>query len=692
MKKILSTSSLLLISIGAVLIACSGSEEITPPTGTRDTIITIEERMAVFEACKKKSAELNNLEGLEDRITFLSWLATQPAFDSFGFAGEDLYAIFVDGRVVLFVNTPVDEHVGGRASVGGRSPTQYQANHSTGRTEDIPKTKKVSLFNGLGKLFHNNVGSLKSIFAEADAGYQVEVKDATIENLKAVSGDAVFYINTHGGAGQLNRKGGTQSIMALWTTQLVTDERDQLYKDDLNNRLICYMFATNDTKACEFHYAITSSFVREYMSFGENCFIYLDACNGFNESIPGNATFRDRMIAKATNEMATLVGWTGPTDNYVRTSQFFFDRLLGANAGGSISQEDPFQRPFDLAPVFADMRTEGLGVASGGVQLTYKTTLEREVLIRPIIESMKIDEYTSSLTIEGLFPWDEGKVTVNDVAAVVTSWSPNGVTCIIPETGNGSVGDVVVTSSQGIRSNVVPLTEWIIKLNYASDDNGIKLAGVCDLRLRADIHPRRSSIGETPTKPTYPDYSPSSGFIFNAKGSSAVYTLTGRKYAVCDMTGCRVQLSESPTPKVGTVNYKIPGDPNPPLFAMYNWSPEMKSIKLSYIMINVQDIPLMAEERVQCPDMDEAVIPIEMAYSAWFGFPTNEVDGAITFDIAPNYNIRPGEWSKTVDRQWGFCNEQGSFKQTLRWEVIVPKHAPTDETGARFAMDESGGG
>ena len=71
---------------------------------------------------------------------------------------------------------------------------------------------------------------------------------------------------------------------------------------------------------------------------------------------------------------------------------------------------------------------------------------------------------------------------------LVESWSPYGITCIIPETGDGSVGDVVVISAQGVKSNAVPLTEYIIKLNYSADDNGIKFAGVADLRLRADIH------------------------------------------------------------------------------------------------------------------------------------------------------------------------------------------------------------
>lgn len=696
MKKILSYS-LVFVAVIILLSTCTGPDEIIPSRTTDDTVITIQERMEIFDACQKKSAELNNLKTLEDRVKFLAWLGTQPAFHSVGFAGEDLYAVFQDGRVALFVNTPLGEDIGGRTAVGGRphvsSDSTYRSSHgnSIGRPKDVPKAKKVTLFTGLGALFPDNVAVLKSIFGEAESGYEVTIKDATIENLKGHSGDAVFYINTHGGAGNLYVKGGNLSIMALWTKDLVTPQLDTLYKDDIKNGKICYMFATNNTEACEWHYAITSAFVLEHMSFAENAFIYLDACNGFNESILGNVSFRERMVAKA-NGKATFVGWTAPTNTgvYPLTSQFVFDRLLGSNSGGNISQEDPFQRPFDLASVFADMRNEGLGIAQNGAQLTYRTTLEREVLLRPTIESMEVDEYTSTLTINGLFPWDQGHVTVNGVSAVVTSWNPYGIACTIRETGDGSVGEVIVVSAQGVKSNPVPLTEYIIKLNYSANDNGVVFAGVADLRLRADVHLRRSKIGETPSKPTYPDYSPTSGWSFNVKGSSAVYTVTGRKYDACNISVCHYQFTESPTPKVGRVDYTLPSVAELPLFAMYNWGPEMKTIKISFMTISVPDIPAVFEERVNCPEIDEVVIPAEFGYGAVFAFPTHELDGGITLEIADNFNIRPGSWTKTIDRPWSNCSVTGTFKQSASWEVIVPKHAPTDKTGARVAGDVSG--
>lgn len=394
------------------------------------------------------------------------------------------------------------------------------------------------------------------------------------------------------------------------------------------------------------------------------------------------------MIAKATNQKATFVGWTG-VQNDVMSGMFVFDRLLGANSGGQISQENPFQRPFDIAQVFDDMQNEGLGV-SMGVQLKYKTTLEDEVLLRPTIESVEVDEYTSTLLIKGLFGWSQGHVGVNNVSVVVKSWTPYGIVCTIPETGDGSVGDVVVVSPEGVTSNTVPLTEYIIKLNYSADDNGIKFAGVADLRLRADVHPRRSKINETPTKPTYEDHSPSSGYLFNVNGSSATYAVTGRKYETCNIQNCHLQFTESPTPKVGRLNYTLSNTAPSQFFAMYNWGPEQKSIKINIIHVSIPKIPLMFEERMQCQNVPEIVIPVEAEYSAWFGFPSHELESSFKIEIAENYNMRPGSWTKTINRPWSNCSTTGTFKQSLQWDVIVPKHAPTENTSSRMA-DLDGG-
>jgi hypothetical protein len=199
-------------------------------------------------------------------------------------------------------------------------------------------------------------------------------------------------------------------------------------------------------------------------------------------------------------------------------------------------------------------------------------------------------------------------------------------------------------------------------------------------------------IGETPTKPTYPDLSPNSGFIFNVKGSSASYAVTGRKYDACNISICNFQYTESPTPKTGTLAYTLPIQADQPLFAMYNWGPEMKSIKINVMQITVPRIPAVFEQRVNCPDADEMVTTAEFPYDAWLGFPTHEIDGEVVLEIADNYNIRPSSdgWTKSINRPWSNCSTTGTFKQTVSWDVVVPKHAPTQETSARDSGYVSG--
>jgi len=113
----------------------------------------------------------------------------------------------------------------------------------------------------------------------------------------------------------------------------------------------------------------------------------------------------------------------------------------------------------------------------------------------------------------------------------------------------------------------------------------------------------------------------------------------------------------------------------------------MKSVKISYISASVPDIPMEFEERTQCPDIPEMVTSLEMPYDAWFGFPTHEFEASITFEIAENFNMRPGGWTKSINRP-SHCGATGTFKQTVQWEVVTPNFAPTEETMSRKA--ESG--
>ena len=244
---------------------------------------------------------------------------------------------------------------------------------------------------------------------------------------------------------------------------------------------------------------------------------------------------------------------------------------------------------------------------------------------------------------------------------------------------------MVVHSALGHQSNPVPITEWNIKLHYSTNDNGVKFSGECTLRLRADIHPRRSKPHETPIRPTHTDFSPGSGRSFNTAGSSATYSISGHKYERCNIGPCTYQFTESPAPKTGTLklNNWIPTGKD--VMALYNWGPEMKSFKINFLAIGAAETASVFEERIKCPDLAETVIPVEMPYQASFVFPNNEIDGVLQFDIAENYNIRNGSFHKSVPHPWSGCNEQGKYEMDLRWDVVTVKFPPDEFTPARLA-------
>ena len=676
--KTLACYSLILLLAVATLLQCSDPEE--PGPNNPDQEITVEQRLQILGDLKNKAVELNNLVTAEDRAQFLAWLSTHPHVADAGYAEEDLYAVFNDDRVAFFVRTPLNDSTG-RKGGGGRIRQRESQAPSSARTTDLPKTKKVSLFNGLGQLFTDSRLGIEEAFSKVITQYKLDYLDATIENLKAVSGDAVFYITTHGGAGtiRLRKSGGSGFMMGLYTTDSCTAENERKYKADIDSLNLIYMFATYDTKTPEWHYGITHKFIKNYMTFGENALIYADACNSFTNQ-PGAREVRDEVIRKATNNTATYIGWTKVTYNDVadRTAKFIFERLLG-----NVKTEDPVQRPFDLARIFKDMQDRGLDVNPGGGLLAYRTTSFDEVLLAPTIDSLMIDEYTSTLLIAGLFGHDVGTVTIDGFPADVIAWNPYGVVCKLKESGLGSAGNVVVHSALGHQSNPVPITEWNIKLHYSANDNGIKFFGECTLRLRADIHPRRSKPHETPVRPTHTDYSPSSGRPFNTAGSSATYSISGRKYERCNIGKCTYQFTESPTPKTGTLKLNNWITTGSDVQAHYNWGPEMKSFKIDFLAIGAAPTADLFEERITCPDVPETHIPVQTSYQGSFVLPNHEIDGILQFDIAENYNIRNGGFHKSVPRPWSGCNQSGIFEMEVRWDVVTAKFPPDEFTPAR---------
>lgn len=77
----------------------------------------------------------------------------------------------------------------------------------------------------------------------------------------------------------------------------------------------------------------------------------------------------------------------------------------------------------------------------------------------PVIDSMDIDESSSTLTIHGLHGSEKGRVSVDGVDLTIQSWANDLITCAIPPSGKGSAGPVVVSNTYG-ETKPRQITKW----------------------------------------------------------------------------------------------------------------------------------------------------------------------------------------------------------------------------------------
>jgi len=701
--KSLSFTILLLCFLGLLLWRCGLDEN--PPANPNNpnvpgTPVPDETRLAILEECRAKAEELNNIKKLEEKVQFVTWITQKSVFQSAGLIPESnaVYAVFTDGRIVLFVDTPKtdDPPVGGRKREEGDDGSRQ---NNTSRTKELPKSNKVSLYNGMGGYFADNTVAIEKIFTASESEYNVVRKTASIANLKNVSGDGVFYLYTHGGTGSIpileNGALNILYVISFWTTDQVSAENERTYRTYLDEKKLAYMVATFDSERPDIHYAITDEFIKVHWSFAENAVLYMDACESFYLNSAKAQAFRNLIMDKATNKKSTYIGWSQVTNEFhaTRASQFVFDRLLGANTTGSgstsIPKEDPIQRPFDLDKIFSDLHDRGFDYwDANGATLKYESRVVDDILLAPTIEKMEIDEYTSLLQIHGSFGSERGKVTVDDKEITnISEWSPVLIMCTIPETGTGSAGDVIV-SVRDLKSNPVPLTIWDIKLNYASDDNGVRIEGVINLKIRSDVHPGRTKPGEDPSVPEFVDYGPNSGYLFG-NSSTATYNIGGQKYARCNVPPCVSYFEETPLVKSGTVPYLKLGASQPALTSLYNWTPDRKTIRIDFLNVNLPKVTTTTYlTRYDCPDADDET-KNQVSTTMNFSIPTDEISDNIKLEIADNYNIRSGSYSKNTSRPWNPCDGTGTYKVLVTWDLVRPHFAPTtDKTPARIGMPD----
>ncbi|HEX6068984.1 MAG TPA: hypothetical protein VFZ18_04155, partial [Longimicrobiaceae bacterium] len=540
------------LALLALLAACgegggaSPIEPEEPGPGPVDGEITETERSAAFQALDARIAQLQkqSLPREAFNAALAAWLGERPEFESAGVAElSSVWAVFRDGRVLVVANNrdPVPPSDSVASSSPGLSPAISRALSPGGaaaRAEAtaLPEPRRVRLLHSLGTGFTGQAPIDDMARWFRDAGYEVAAGaegDASVDVLRTVSGDAFFYLNTHGARADL--KTG-ESYYVVGTSTVRTPRTDSIadIRADLASHRLVYLYAPNGvtapdgTQVWDERYAITHKFVDQYMRFGRNGIVFLNVCGSTYPS-PTVQAFMDAVKRKGAG---VYVGWshTVNADPAYRGVRYFVDRLLGAN---EYRPENPEQRPFAWQAVLEEMQRKGLDTDPvSGAKLTASVGAAGGRVVGPLAPSIRqvgANQWNDELVIVGAFGEDtvpDRRVTIagggGETEMTIKEWTPEMITVELPRTGAGSRGDVVV-EVDGVRSNPRKLMAWTGTLVYTVRDMGSLTHRIeMDLDVRLDPASFRMKPGEEPMEPV-----PVPFFSSANRLSEARYTASG---------------------------------------------------------------------------------------------------------------------------------------------------------------------
>ena len=467
--------------------------------------VTFAERKAGMDAAEAKLKQLwNSGTPTSQNRALATYMATLPQFSAAVPIGADdgggVIATFRDGQVYVVCNDGVlPDSAAEQAAAVMDSPSVRSG---------VPRGRTAILMRAMGAGWADNRPSLKAMLTEA--GYNVSLRDGSIENIRGLPKTDVFYFDTHGDYTTGDIAG--VKIASAWTTTPVTAANDAAYAGELaggaNASLVRWSAKGHKDSTgkwvIEKRYAITAQFIRKNgIAFKANSLVYMDCC--YLDAAP----FRNACIAGGAS---LYVGWTGPVGGTTggRAARFVFDRLTGANSSAT-TKEDPPQRPFDYLAVYNDLKSRHWD-AYGTALIRFTPGPGDGGMLAPSIHHIEMHEATelnigiATMEIKGLFGQDPGetkrKVTVGGTMVQAYQWEPDSITCLIPRFGAGSVGDVIVQVGEH-KSNAVPLTEWEVPFTYTHTSFGnLKDVLHMNVHFRADVHSYRDKPGKTPIKPT----------------------------------------------------------------------------------------------------------------------------------------------------------------------------------------------
>jgi len=505
------------LAILLVLVGCGGGDDggIVGGGGGGNGAMTNAQRGVAATAAVDAFMKMAGKTTAEKAVSIPAQWKAIPGFINAGFTekSKTYWGIFSDGVPFKYLDDM--KQASGRP-IGPRSRAM----------DEVPIQKKLALMDSMGDAFGHNYDKVK---ASANKwGYSATVSRGFIEELAQVKDVAGFLWQTHGGMG--GRYVGTPPVLTeaygLWTDTIW--DRDGVeppqYAAMVAAGELEYASGSVDTNPLpvdlnhngvidpderlthEFHYMITPLFVKNHMSFGENSFVWIDACHSSTDA---------GLVSTFLNKGADVyLGWSNFMTNPNQATERAFDRMFAENA--ALPLDTPPYRPENLFDVVGWLQRKGYDKTSyvdpethitHVATLTYFTaTQENFALLRPNIEHANVIESAvqggqSKLTLTGEFgtirPYDR-TVTVNGTPIHVNDWTTTKIECDIPNFGAGSFGPVVVTAN-GHKSNELPITLYRVHMTYLMDGPGsLFYKWVMVVNFRQDVHKARPKPWDNP--------------------------------------------------------------------------------------------------------------------------------------------------------------------------------------------------
>lgn len=539
------------------------------------TPVSLSDKLAVIAVAEQQWQTLVNTIPDTDRATrsqqMVAFLLTQGAIKDAGISPSgDVVARFKDNQYYVLSDgdtvepsPPVTTTTVTRSTLSFAStPTQVRTVEAfEAEKGDMPETRQARIVDAMGANWPTANGIIDQMLS--DRGWDVTEERATVENLRSISGDGVFYLYTHG---SLDYNPDTkQTWWSLWTDTKATDADNYgQYKADLDDGSLIYWTAAadyqNNEAIMETHYAFTATFITKYRwSFAPNALAFINACFS-------NASGACKAMRSLKSPAMETFGWSNAMEANAGMvdTEFIFDRLLGEN---QIVPESVPQRPFGGTEALWDagQHKSSFGGAyrfapwyGGKPCLLEEDNNGHDVVLATSIERMEMAERIQEaplrgdtrLTLYGLFGDQMGKVTVGSVEIPVITWKKDKIVCQPADVpGPGFSGDVQAISL-GRPGNLVPLTQWHGSVTYSvymypPPAPSISSQIQCDVYFRGDIH----SYRDYPHGSPYP-YKPMA--FRAAQGSSCHWQVTGGPPA--GTTWVKPTSADLPFGLNGTVN------------------------------------------------------------------------------------------------------------------------------------------